>query len=103
MKFFALVALAVFATANAQTAVTAVTPSRSTGNDVAGAAGGNLVVTFTATTQIPSNTGTISVATAGPFFTANADTPCTATAGPFFTANADTPAPTFAAGGGGTA
>merc|ERR1719331_327934 len=102
MKFFALVALAVFATANASTAVTDVTPSRSTGNDVAGAAGGNLVVTFTATTQIP-NTGTITVATAGPFFTANADTPCTATVTQADGTTAVTPAPTFAAGAGGTA
>merc|ERR1711934_1010975 len=80
MKFFALVALALVATSNAQTTVAAVTATRA--DLVAGAAGGNLVLSVTASNagNIVKTTGNIIAVVNGNIFSADGDTSCTATA-----------------------
>merc|ERR1719331_2344289 len=93
MKFFALVALALVATSDAST-VAAVTATRST-SLVAGAAGGNLVLSVTASNagNIAAS-GTITAVVDGNIFSADGDTACTATAEDA-SGTAVTTAPTF--------
>merc|ERR1711934_814180 len=88
MKFFALVALTVFATANAST-VASVTASRT--SEITGTDGGNLVLVITAGAGVVADTtGTIAVAvTGGGLFSDDGDTSCTATVAGV------TPAPNF--------
>merc|ERR1719460_30486 len=93
MKFFALVALALVATSDAST-VAAVTATRST-SLVAGAAGGNLVLSVTASNAgAIAASGTITAVVDGNIFSADGDTACTATAEDA-SGTAVTTAPTF--------
>merc|ERR1711935_304546 len=73
MKFFAIVALAMFATTNAQSAVTAASVTRTT--LVQGATPGDVVLTFTATTAV-APAGTVTLTPSADIFT-NAPTGCT--------------------------
>merc|ERR1712086_826871 len=73
MKFFAIVALAMFATTNAQSAVTAASVTRTT--LVQGATPDDVVLTFTATTAV-APAGTVTLTPSADIFT-NAPTGCT--------------------------
>jgi hypothetical protein len=75
MKFVALVALAVLASANAATSVAWGSAARKT-SLVTGVAGGDLVVKFTPTTTVPKD-GKVTITASAALFKTNAVTTCT--------------------------